>query len=83
MTLSLKIAVQMDPIETINLDGDSSFALMLEAQSRGHVLWHYEVRQLSLSEGTEDGSRRLGRLTARARPVRVQRVPGQHYHFGE
>ena len=83
MTKPLKIAVQMDPIETINLDGDSSFALMLEAQTRGHVLWHYEVRHLSLSEGTTEGNQRRGRLTARARPVRVQRVPGQHYHFGE
>ena len=83
MTKSLKVAVQMDPIETINLDGDSSFALMLEAQIRGHVLWHYEVRHLSLSEGVTEGAHRHRRLTARARPVRVQRVPGQHYHFGE
>ena len=47
----LKVAVQMDPIESINIDGDSSFALMLEAQRRGHELWHYEVRNMSLHEG--------------------------------
>jgi glutathione synthase len=81
MTKPLKIAVQMDPLESINIDGDSSFALMLEAQTRGHALWHYEVRHLSLSEG--EGEQRRGRLTARTRPVRVQRVPGDHFHAGE
>jgi glutathione synthase len=47
----LKIAVQMDPLEGLNLAGDSTFALMREAQARGHALWHYEVRHLSLREG--------------------------------
>ncbi len=61
----LKVAVQMDPIETINIDGDSTFALMLEAQQRGHALWHYEVRNLSLREGMERGEARVERLTAR------------------
>ena len=79
----MKIAVQMDPIETISIDGDSSFALMLEAQRRGHELWHYEVRNMSLLEGRADGNRRVGRLLARARPVTVQRVAGNHYKFGE
>ncbi len=51
MTRPLRVAVQMDPIESINIDGDSTFALMLEAQSRGYALWHYEVRHLSLKEG--------------------------------
>ena len=81
--MPLKIAVQMDPIETINIDGDSSFALMLEAQSRGHALWHYEVRHLSLSEGITEGAHRHRRLTARAQPVSVQRVWNDHYKFGE
>jgi len=81
--MPLKIAVQMDPIETINIDGDSSFALMLEAQSRGHALWHYEVRHLSLSEGITEGAHRHRRLTARAQPVSVQRVRNDHYKFGE
>ena len=43
----LRIAVQMDPIETINIAGDSSFALMLAAQERGYSLFHYDVRSLS------------------------------------
>ena len=79
----LQVAVQMDPIETINIDGDSSFALMLEAQLRGHRLWHYDVRQMSLHEGKNEGQGRVGRLLARARPVTVQRVAGAHYTFGE
>ena len=43
MARTLKVAVQMDPIESINIDADSTFALMLEAQSRGHLMWHYEA----------------------------------------
>ena len=80
----LKVAVQMDPIETVDPDADSTFALMLEAQARGHSLWVYEVRHLSLREGRGDPSApRLHRLTARARPVSVQRVRGAHARLGE
>ena len=75
--MSLRVAVQMDPIETIGIDGDSSFALMLAAQARGHALWHYEVRDMTL-DLRPDGAR----LTATARPVTVQRVRGDHYRFG-
>ncbi len=87
MPTPLKIAVQMDPIEPINIDGDSTFALMLEAQSRGHSLWHYEVRHLALREGkpSPDGrsaSGRRERLTARAQPVTVERRHGAHWQFG-
>jgi glutathione synthase len=84
MPRSLKIAVQMDPMESIGIDGDSSFQLMLTAQARGHHLWHYEVKHMALSEGVRmpDGSRGT-RLTARARPVTVQRVRGDHFKFGE
>ncbi len=83
MARPLKVAVQMDPIETIGIDGDSTFALMLEAQKRGHALWHYEVRHMSLREGrrTPDGAR-TERLTALAHPVTVQRVHGAHHQFG-
>ncbi len=77
--MSLNVAVQMDPIESISIDADSTFALMLEAAARGHTLWHYEVRQLALHEGAPGGA---GRLFARARPVAVQRVAGAHYRFG-
>ena len=73
MTRSLRVAVQMDPIETININADSSFALMLEAQARGHALWHYHVRDLAL---------RGGRVTAWAKPVQVRRDQGNHFTFG-
>ena len=73
MPRSLRVAVQMDPIETINIDADSSFALMLEAQARGHALWHYHVRDLAL---------RGGRVTAWAKPVQVRREYGNHFAFG-
>jgi glutathione synthase len=80
--MALNVAVQMDPIETINIDGDSSFALMLAAQNRGHLLWHYEVRNLALREGSPESDGSISRLFARARPVTVQRVAGSHYRFG-
>lgn len=73
MASTLKVAVQMDPIESINIDADSTFALMLEAQARGHALWHYHVRDLALS---------AGRVVARAQPVTVQRTRGAHWAFG-
>jgi glutathione synthase len=80
----LKVAVQMDPIEGINIDADSTFALMLEAQARGHGLWHYDVRNMALREGVvRQGTRREDRLTARTRPVAVERRQGAHYRFGE
>ena len=70
--MSLRVAVQMDPLESINVPGDSSFALMLSAQARGHRLWHYDVRSLAWENG---------QITAWARPVRVQRVEGEHFGF--
>jgi glutathione synthase len=83
MTKPLKVAVQMDPIETINIDGDSTFALMLEAQRRGHALWHYEVRHMSLHEGRRaPQGHTVERLMATARPITVQRKPGAHFNFG-
>jgi glutathione synthase len=83
MPRSLKVAVQMDPIETVNIEADSTFALMLAAQARGHRLWHYEVRHLALSEGVmKAGARREERLRAVARPVTVKRERGNHFAFG-
>lgn len=73
--MTLRVAVQMDPIETININGDSSFALMLAAQIRGHRVWHYDVNALTLD--ADD------RLTAVAHPVTVQRVPGDHFTKGD
>jgi glutathione synthase len=73
----------MDPIENINIDADSTFALMLEGQARGHALFHYEVRNMWLREGMQrQGGRREERLFARVRPVSVQRVQGAHHRFG-
>ena len=72
--MTLTVAVQMDPLASINIAGDSTFALMLSAQARGHRLFHYGAEDLNWSDG---------RLWARAHPVTVQRVEGQHYRFGE
>ncbi len=81
--MTLHVAVQMDPIETVDIDKDSSFALMLEAQARGHSLWHYDFRTLALSEGKGDpGAARTERLRARGRPVTVTRTRGTHHTSG-
>ena len=72
--MSLRVAVQMDPLESINIAGDSSFHIMLAAQQRGHRLWHYDVKTLALDEG---------RLTAWAAPVKVQPVAGDHFDIEE
>lgn len=73
--MGLKVAVQMDPMDGINIAGDSSFALMLSAQARGYDVWHYDVGTLTLDAND--------RLTAWAHPVYdVQRVEGAHYRFG-
>jgi glutathione synthase len=84
MPRKLRVAVQMDPMDTINIDGDSSFALMLEAQARGHELWHYEVRHMALKEGVTrpEGGKRIERLFARGHSVKVAREHGRHYEFG-
>ena len=83
MPRQLRIAVQMDPMESIGITGDSTFALMLAAQARGHELWHYEVRNMWLREGRKSlEAKRDERLFARARPVRVQPVQGDHFSFG-
>jgi len=72
--MSLTVAVQMDPLEQIGIAGDSTFALMLGAQARGHRLFHYLAEDL----GYEDGQ-----VRAKARPVTVQRVFGDHFKAGE
>jgi glutathione synthase len=72
--MNLKVAFQMDPLESINVEGDSTFAIMLGAQARGHRLYHYAPEALSYRDG---------RLWTQAHPVTVQRVAGDHYRFGE
>src|SRR3954452_13851769 len=72
--MALRVAVQMDPLETINIAGDSTFAIMLGAQKRGHSLFHYAAEDLSWHDG---------RLWTMARPVTVQPVQGDLYGGGE
>ncbi len=73
--MSLRVAVQMDPLDSIKIAGDSSFALMLAAQARGHAVYEYHVESLTLDEDD--------RLFAHAFPVTVQRVEGDHFTRGE
>ncbi|NVD43792.1 glutathione synthase [Qipengyuania atrilutea] len=77
--MSLRVAVQMDPLETIKIAGDSSFALMLAAQERGHEVFKYDAKSLSW----ESGGGGEGRITAHASPVSVKRVEGDHFEAGE
>ncbi len=72
--MTLRTAFQMDPMAGVNINGDSSFALMLEAQARGYEIWHYDVKALTWRDN---------RLKAFAHPVEmVQRVAGDHYRLG-
>src|SRR6202142_2548618 len=70
----LTVAIQMDPIERIDIDGDSTFAMALEAQTRGHSLVYYGPRDLTFREG---------KVTARVRPLLVRAVKGDHFTLGE
>lgn len=72
--MALKVAVQMDPIEKINIQGDSSFALMLEAQARGHELFYYTPDKLSMLNGE---------IFATMQPVSVRDEKGHHCTLGE
>lgn len=71
--MSLAVAIQMDPIEGIDPDADSTFVLALEAQHRGHGLYHYLPTDLSYDHG---------RVKARARPLEVRREAGNHCTLG-
>ncbi|WP_374575106.1 glutathione synthase [Phenylobacterium sp.] len=71
--MTLKVAVQMDPIEHINIDGDTTFQMMLAAQGRGFELFVYTPDRLALENGS---------VTARGRPCKVQPVKGDHVSFG-
>jgi glutathione synthase len=72
--MKLWVAVQMDPIENVNIDADSTFALALEAQHRGYRLHHYFVQDMSLYDQ---------KLTTMARPLEVRRQKGNHYTLGD
>ncbi len=71
--MALAVAIQMDPIERIDIDVDSTFAMALEAQKRGHALWHYLVRDLTFAHG---------KVRAQARKLSVRREKGNHFTLG-
>jgi glutathione synthase len=72
--MTLTVAVQMDPLDKINISGDSTFALMLKAQERGHRLFHYLADALTYEDN---------RLYAGANEVSVQPVPDDHFRLGQ
>ena len=71
--MSLKVSLQMDPIGSVNIQGDSTFRIALEAQARGHSLFHYTPDRLAYVEG---------RVLARGWPVELRREIGNHVTFG-
>ncbi|MSP68466.1 MAG: glutathione synthase [Alphaproteobacteria bacterium] len=71
--MSLSVAIQMDPLESINIDADSTFALGLEAMRRGHRLHHYLPKALALRDGL---------LTAETRALELRRARGDHFTLG-
>jgi glutathione synthase len=72
--MPLKVAVQMDPVLRINIDTDTTFLMMIEAQARGHALWVYEPDFLSLEDG---------RVYARGHSLNLRAVKGDHAELGE
>lgn len=70
----MKVAIQMDPIEEVNIASDTTWLMAMEAQNRSYPLWVYDFRTLALDEG---------RLYCRARPVTLRQVEGDHVTFGE
>jgi glutathione synthase len=71
--MSLSVAIQMDPIEGVSIDADSTFALALEAQARGHTLLHYLPQHLTFAHEV---------VRAKARPLAVRREQGNHFTLG-
>jgi glutathione synthase len=72
--MGLFVAVQMDPIEHVNIDGDSTFVMGLAAQERGHKLFFYHTSRLTLREG---------KVTARGAAMTLRRERGNHFTLGE
>ena len=70
----LKVAIQMDPMESVDILADTTFMMAMTAQDRGYPLWVYDFRTLALEEG---------RLSCRARPMTVRAVAGDHVTFGD
>jgi glutathione synthase len=72
--MALTVAIQMDPIERIDIGADSTFALAMEAQTRGHKLLYYGPRDLTLRETS---------LLARVRPLALRNIRGDHFSLGD
>ena len=72
--MALKVALQMDPIGSVNINGDSTFRIALEAQARGHTLFFYTPDRLAFVEG---------RVIARGWPIEVRRELGNHVTYGD
>ncbi|MBL0968598.1 MAG: glutathione synthase [Brevundimonas sp.] len=70
----LRVAIQMDPIEGVNIESDTTWLQAMEAQNRGYPIWVYDFRTLALEDG---------RLYCRARPVTLRQVVGDHVTFGD
>lgn len=80
----LRVAVQMDPIGSVDIDKDSSFALVLAGQARGHEFWHYDFRGLALTEGrrSTNGARTERLIAHGAQAMTVERTRGAHARLG-
>ncbi len=72
--MTLHVAIQMDPIQSININADSTFRIAEEAQARGHALFYYTPDKLAFDQG---------RVTARGWPLSVRREIGNHYTLGD
>lgn len=70
----MRVAIQMDPIEGVNIESDTTWLQAMEAQNRGYPIWVYDFRTLALEDG---------RLYCRARPVTLRQVVGDHVTFGD
>jgi glutathione synthase len=74
MTNPKTVAIQMDPIESVDINADSSFVLAMEAQARGYSLYHYQPQHLAFMGGL---------VTARSQALKLRREAGNHFTFGE
>ena len=70
----LRVAIQMDPVEAVNIESDTTWLMMMTAEDRGHAQWVYDVRTLALEDG---------KLSCRARPVTLRQIEGDHVSFGD
>jgi glutathione synthase len=71
--MKLKVAIQMDHVSTIDIEGDSTFVLGLEAERRGYEVWHYTPPELIFRDG---------KVMARAQPMKLRREKGNHFTLG-